>query len=590
MLKRSDDGGPFRWPKPSVNRITAVMGACGFVLIVGTSSFIALHERDIAVREARVSARSATFSLADHASRLFEVADLALRTVMLSVGARPWEEAAQSEALWAEMRMTSDALPYIRDLLLVDAEGQLRLGTMAFPTPGTSLADRPAFVAARAGASGLILGGPIVGRITGLPSFLVARRLSAGDGSFRGMVSATADLSYFVTYWQSLALQHEAHVALVRSDDGKVLVRLPESSTPAAAVSSLREAIAADPNAGLYRPAPGRLGFYQRVGDLPLVLTVSYRETAVEETWLSWLWLFILYPALATAALVGFMALVRRQSRIEARANREVYRARAALAAANGQLERRVAERTAELRESSAEIQRFAYIVSHDLRAPLVNIMGFTSELERLRGDIFPESRPLPPVVREDFDEAIGFIKSSIDKMDRLIKAILLLARQGTRVFTPEPVDMAALMQSIVDGVAHRAQSAGATVTVGPMPILVIDRIAVEQVFSNLLDNAVKYLQADVSGRIAITAETRQGRVAFCVADNGRGIDPRDHARVFELFRRSGAQDRPGEGIGLAHVKTLVRQLGGTITLDSEPGRGCTFTVVLPLEPYGAAA
>ncbi len=104
-----------------------------------------------------------------------------------------------------------------------------------------------------------------------------------------------------------------------------------------------------------------------------------------------------------------------------------------------------------------------------------------------------------------------------------------------------------------------------------------------EQIFGNLLDNALKYLDAGRPGRVTVTAEpVGLGRICFSVTDNGRGIAPQDHQRVFELFRRSGVQDRPGEGIGLAHVKALVRALGGRIDLTSEPGTGTTFAVTLP--------
>ena len=579
-----------RWPRYSVGRITLALGACGLAFILGTAAFIAGHERQIAFREARDAARGAAFSMADHASRLFEITDLALRTATLSLGERAWDDAQASRPLYDELRATADALPYVRDLLLADAAGQLRSATLAFPAPNASLADRTAFAAARDGATGLVIGEPLIGRVTGKPSFLIARRLTEADGRFRGLVAATADLDYFVGYWRRLELPNDAHVALVRADSGHVLVRVPEvPPITETSLPALNAAASRSPSAGRYVPAPGRLGFYQRIGDLPVYLTVSYSEAAVEAGWLSWLWTFLLFPAGAVVALFVILALARRQSRVEARANLEVARARGALAAANGRLEQRVAERTADLQESNAEVQRFAYIVSHDLRAPLVNIMGFTSELQRLRSDIFPEAAA-DPTLREDFDEAIGFIQSSIDKMDRLIKAILMLARQGSRVFQPEPVDMGRLMRSIVDSVAHRALSVGATLSVGPMPDLVIDRIAAEQVFSNLVDNAVKYLRPGVPGRVSVTAEVEDGRALFRVADDGRGIDPRDHVRVFELFRRSGAQDRPGDGIGLAHVKTLVRQLGGTIALDSAPGRGSAFTVTLPLEPHGGTA
>ena len=116
------------------------------------------------------------------------------------------------------------------------------------------------------------------------------------------------------------------------------------------------------------------------------------------------------------------------------------------------------------------------------------------------------------------------------------------------------------------------------------LPEIVADRLAVEQIFGNLIDNALKYLSPERPGRIEISADAASGgRVRFHVRDNGRGIAPQDHARVFELFRRSGVQDRPGEGIGLAHVKALVRSLGGRIEVSSELGEGTTFTVTLPL-------
>ncbi|MBV9075989.1 MAG: HAMP domain-containing histidine kinase [Methylobacteriaceae bacterium] len=246
-------------------------------------------------------------------------------------------------------------------------------------------------------------------------------------------------------------------------------------------------------------------------------------------------------------------------------------------------------------------MQRFAYIVSHDLRAPLVNIMGFTTELEALRADMFGRLDELAKTASEaerggdrqlgaDFDEAIGFIKASIGKMDRLINAILRLSREGRRQFKPERVDMEALVEGIRASLAHQADAAGATIAVSRLPSIVSDRLALEQIFTNLVDNALKYLRSGVPGRIEVSGRSTPGGLVFEVRDNGRGIDPKDRERVFELFRRSGVQDRPGEGIGLAHVRALVRRLGGTIGLTSEPGRGSTFTVTLPRRWAGDAA
>lgn len=245
-------------------------------------------------------------------------------------------------------------------------------------------------------------------------------------------------------------------------------------------------------------------------------------------------------------------------------------------------------EAEAELRESNEEIQRYAYIVSHDLRAPLVNVMGFTSELEAVREELRTVLRDHPQGARIDGDmaEALGFIQAAIAKMERLIAAILKLSREGRRRFAPEPLEMTGLLRGIADAQRHQAASRGATVTVADdLPVIVTDRLAVEQVFGNLIDNALKYLDPDRPGRIEVTARPAPGdRIRFAVSDNGRGIAAQDHGRIFELFRRSGVQDRPGEGIGLAHVKALTRALGGRIEVTSQIGVGTTFVVTLPRE------
>jgi signal transduction histidine kinase len=300
-------------------------------------------------------------------------------------------------------------------------------------------------------------------------------------------------------------------------------------------------------------------------------------------------------------ALAGIsIFLVRRSSRARDYAE-------AQLRDSNLNLEATVDERTADLREANDEIQRFAYIVSHDLRSPLVNIMGFTSELEQLRGDIFRRiatlgragaQAPLVPAdavdiepvlegedqqLSQDFAEALGFIKSSIGKMDRLISAILNLTREGRREFQPVKIDTRELIEGIVATVAHQAAEAEAQIRIEPLPDIVSDRLAMEQIFSNLIDNALKYLKPGVPGDITVRGRTKLGFAIFEIADNGRGIDPKDHQRIFELFRRAGSQDKPGQGIGLAHVRALVRRLGGTMSVASELGHGSTFTITLPI-------
>lgn len=307
----------------------------------------------------------------------------------------------------------------------------------------------------------------------------------------------------------------------------------------------------------------------------------------------SWLRLVTVVGGMVIVAVVGFAT-----SSVFKKA-RELAFAHSDLAALNEGLEAKVAARTADLAQASEEIQRFAYIVTHDLRAPLVNIMGFTSELEAGVKTLFaaisqvgvdgglPDDKQQKARVaaEEDLPEAIHFIRSSTRKMDDLIKAILKLAREGRRSLRFETVDLADAIASAAASVQHQIKSDGGAVDFSiDVPHVVIDRLALDQVVGNLLDNAVKYRSSERPLAISIRAHRTDGeRFVLEMEDNGRGIDPRDMTRIFDPFRRAGVRDQPGEGIGLAVVKALVRRLQGTITARSVLDRGTTFTLEIPL-------
>lgn len=291
--------------------------------------------------------------------------------------------------------------------------------------------------------------------------------------------------------------------------------------------------------------------------------------------------------------LVSILLLSRRSTDLQ-RANNEVR-------AFADTLELRVAERTTDLAEANEEIQRFAYIVSHDLRSPLVNIMGFTAELQEsqqavaefLTGEIDGTNIDVPEEVRtavlEDMPESMGFIRSSTGRMDRLIKAILQISREGRRTMSKEDIALDALFADLRESLSGQLEAADAELTLHPLPEVEADRLALEQIFGNLLDNAVKYLRPGVPGDITVSGEASGRRAIIRIKDNGRGVAESDRQRIFELFRRAGEQDQPGEGIGLAHVQALVRGLGGKIALESVLGEGSCFTVTLPLSKAARA-
>lgn len=247
-----------------------------------------------------------------------------------------------------------------------------------------------------------------------------------------------------------------------------------------------------------------------------------------------------------------------------------------------------------DLQEVNEELKSFAYIVSHDLRAPLVNIRGFSEELVHGIRELEPlweghrdgysekEREKFRAVLKKDIPEALKFIGASVSRMDNLINAILNLSRAGRRKLNPEPLRTHDIVRGILDTLAHQMESRAVTVTMGELADLIADRTAVEQIFGNLLDNAVKYLDPARPGIIEIWADRDDREIVFHVRDNGRGMSGEDIPKAFEIFRRVGRQDIPGEGMGLAYVRALVRNLGGRIWCASQLGVGTTFSFSLP--------
>jgi len=263
-----------------------------------------------------------------------------------------------------------------------------------------------------------------------------------------------------------------------------------------------------------------------------------------------------------------------------------------------GALERKWAEEqlqqyASKLEQANEEVKQFAYIVSHDLRAPLTNLKGFSEELSyalEVIGSAMNTALPhldekqqqaLATALQEDVPEALGFIDSSVTSMDNFINALLKLSRLGHRELKFELVDMEALVQAILETLAHRIEKRQVKVAVGPLPEVAADWTSMEQIMSNLLGNAVKYLDPDRPGDIEITGERDHEETTFRVRDNGRGIAEEDMPKVFAPFRRAGKQDVPGEGMGLPYVQALLRRHGGRIWCESKPGVGTTFTLTI---------
>ncbi len=273
----------------------------------------------------------------------------------------------------------------------------------------------------------------------------------------------------------------------------------------------------------------------------------------------------------------------------------ELIAAKRELEAHRDHLEAMVKERTRELEAANEEVRSFTYIVSHDMRAPLVNIKGFTAELvtaisqlqTHLSLDVLSqlddEKRAiLIELLEEEVPIALEFIEKSVSKLDQQINAILKLSRLGYRALKPEALELGPLIEELLNNFAHQLESTKTSAKLGEMPSILADRFAVQQIFGNLLDNAVKYLDKERTGEISVSAEQHNHEIIVHIQDNGRGIAATDQPKIFRIFQRAGLQDQPGEGMGLAYVYSLVRHIGGRIWCESTPGQGSRFSVAFP--------
>jgi signal transduction histidine kinase len=268
------------------------------------------------------------------------------------------------------------------------------------------------------------------------------------------------------------------------------------------------------------------------------------------------------------------------------------------------EVDRAFHDMAANLGQQKQENEMFVYSVSHDLRSPLVNLQGFSEELslscrdlrELFRRDDVPEPvrRRGLQLMDRDIEESIRFIQAAVGRLARIIDALLRLSRAGRVEYQWREVDLAATIGKIVDALHDSIAAKKAQVAVGKLPPAWGDPTALEQVFANLIGNAVQYLDPDRAGRIEIDGDAPdgaglpQGLWVYRVRDNGLGIPEAYHRRMFTAFSRFHAGAAQGEGIGLALVRRMVERHGGRIWLESAPGVGTTFFVALPAAGDGA--
>jgi light-regulated signal transduction histidine kinase (bacteriophytochrome) len=246
-----------------------------------------------------------------------------------------------------------------------------------------------------------------------------------------------------------------------------------------------------------------------------------------------------------------------------------------------------------ELQAKNEELEGIVFVASHDLRSPLINIQGFAGELQKscreltvlLGREALSEtnSRAIRRILDEDIPESLNFISAGTGKMDTLVKGLLRLARIGITQLHIELVDMNRLMATILKTVQYQMREYDIEIRADNLPPCLGDWVQLNQVFSNLIDNSIKYRHPGRKSVIEITAIGRDNKVRYAVHDNGIGVAPEHNKKIFEIFHRlNPAGPVKGEGLGLTIVQRILDRLDGKIDVESSPDNGATFIVELP--------
>lgn len=226
-----------------------------------------------------------------------------------------------------------------------------------------------------------------------------------------------------------------------------------------------------------------------------------------------------------------------------------------------------------ELHRSNADLDKFASIVSHDIRGPLTSVA--------LAAQIISER----PVVASDAksNRLIKLIDSEVKRISNLVETLLAYARAGARQVNISECNCETVLARVRQALGAQVENAGAEVTNDPLPVIQADTALMEELFQNLIENALKYQKPTTPPKVHVSAARRDEGWLFSLSDNGIGMDEAECSRVFELlYRGAGAASVTGLGLGLATCRQIVERHGGHITVESEPAQGSTFRIFMP--------
>ena len=253
--------------------------------------------------------------------------------------------------------------------------------------------------------------------------------------------------------------------------------------------------------------------------------------------------------------------------------------------------EEKVKQLNQDLVTKNKELEQVVYVTSHDIRSPVVNILGFSDEmikaLNKLADRVFDKANTIQNkedveyLINKDIPHILSFIKVSGQKIDKLLLALLKLSRLGRAAINKVNVDMNKMFEVVLNTYEYKIKQDNILIEKDNLPACYTDEVAINQVFSNLIDNAIKYRSHDREAVIKIKGWEQDDKVHYSIEDNGIGISEAELDKIFDVFYRIDPENQEGEGIGLALIKKTIERLDGNISVGSTEGKGTKFYISL---------
>ncbi|CUW40709.1 Signal transduction histidine kinase [Magnetospirillum sp. XM-1] len=527
--------------------------------LIGAYISIILNNLDELERErvefSELQARKILQSFEIQTVRLFDLADVYLRA------ARDFSEREGTGNLGRFLdRVTPPKSNLFSSTLTVmDQRGRVAFSSDPALPRGTDLSDQAAFLHFQGATSdGLLIGANNNSTEPDRQYFHVARPLLNGK-SLNGVIVLNVHSSQIAGFYRDMTLGPNSSAAIFGLDR-ILLARQPPPEADAAPMSSLQIWGEAQSKAeGKFRKRSlldgiERTFLYKRLADYPLVAVIGFADSDIAAGLEAARQSEVIETSLFAMAILAFAVLVL----VLDTRNRRLSQAEQTSRAAAEMLER-----------SNADLERFAYVASHDLKTPLRVITGYAQMLDRRYRD----------KLDDEANEYIAFLTAGTKRMYRLITDLLHYSRINSQAKPLQPVSAARAADIAAGNLKAVIEESGATVSIAPLPTIEADESQLSSLFQNLLGNALKYRHPERPPVIHIEAVRLSNSIwRFAVKDNGIGIEPEHFERIFVIFQRLHADSAyEGTGIGLALCQRIVTRLGGRIWVESKPGEGSTF-------------